>query len=298
MELRVLKYFLMVAREENITRAAELLHVTQPTLSRQLIQLEEELGTKLFHRGGAHIALTDEGMLLRRRAGEILSLVEKTEEELSHPEQFVEGKIVIGCGEIAGMELLARLLDAFHAAFPLVRFDLQTANADFVREQMERGLMDVGLLLEPVDVEKYQYVRVNVQERWVALMRPDDPLAKKEAVTAAELMRLPLILPRRASIQSELASWFGRDYDSLNVLFTANLGTNAALMVRQGLGYAVVIEGAIPFWDREKIACLPLDPALTTTSVLAWRRAQPLSAAVAKFVEYAAAFLRAEASGA
>lgn len=295
MEIRVLRYFLAVVREESISRAAEVLHITQPTLSRQIAQMEEEMGVKLFDRSARRIALTPEGVLLRRRAREILSLVDKTEEELSHLDRFVEGKIAIGCGEIAGVELLARLLDAFHEAYPLVRFDLQTANDDLVREQMERGLMDVGLLLEPVDVEKYQFIRLNVRERWVVLMRPDDPLAAKEAITAAELAHLPLILPRRATVRSELASWFGKDYDALNVLFTSNLSTNAALMVRQGLGHAVVIEGSVPLWDREKIACRPLSPALTATSVLAWRRAQPFSVAATRFIEHATAFLRAEA---
>lgn len=177
MEIRVLRYFLTVVREESITKASETLHITQPTLSRQLSQLEEEIGVKLFHRGARKISLTNEGILLRRRAEEILQLVDMTEKEL----------------------------------YPRVNFDLFTATADLVKEQMDSGLLDLGLLLEPVDVETYDFIRFDMKENWVVLMRPDDPLAERESITAKELSGAPLILPRRMRVQSELASWFG-DY--------------------------------------------------------------------------------------
>jgi len=286
MEIRVLRYFLTVVREQSITKASEVLHITQPTLSRQLAQMEEEVGVKLFDRGTRKITLTNEGILLRRRAEEILQLVDKTERELIEQEEQVEGKITIGCGEIASVQLLPELFKSFHEKYPRVNFDIYTATADNVKDQMDRGLVDIGLLLEPIDIEKYEYIRLDMEERWGVLMRPDDPLAAKESVTSKDLAKLPLILPRRLSVQSEIANWFGDYYENLNVLFTSNLSTNASIMVNYGLAYAVVIEGSIPFWDRSKIAYRPLSPDLTATSVLAWKRGQPFSLASTKFIEH------------
>lgn len=291
MEIRVLRYFLTVVREESITRASEVLHITQPTLSRQLSQMEEEVGVKLFNRGSRKITLTNEGILLRRRAEEILQLVDKTEKELTEQDEQIEGKISVGCGEIASVQLLPRLFREFREKYPRISFDLFTATADFVKEQMDKGLIDVGLLLEPIDMEKYDFIRLDIKERWVALMKPDDPLAQKETVTARDLASLPLILPRRMNVQSELASWFGDYYEKLNVVFTSNLSTNSAIMVNNGLAYSLVIEGAVPFWDQSKITYRPLSPSLTATSVLAWKRGQPFSAAVTKFIDYMKCFL-------
>ena len=209
MEIRVLRYFLTVVREESITKAADVLHITQPTLSRQLSQMEEEVGVKLFNRGSRRITLTNEGILLRRRAEEILQLVDKTEKELIEQEEQVEGKISIGCGEIAAVQVLPNLIKTFREKYPQVTFDIFTATADLVKEQMDKGLLDIGLLLEPVDMEKYDLIRLEVKEKWVVLMRPDAPLAEKENVTAKNLSELPLILPRRMNVQNELASWFG-----------------------------------------------------------------------------------------
>lgn len=286
MEIRVLRYFLTVVREQSITKASEVLHITQPTLSRQLAQMEDEVGVKLFDRGTRKITLTNEGLLLRRRAEEILQLVDKTEKELIEQEEQVEGKITIGCGEMASVQLLPNLFESFHKKYPRVNFDLYTATADHVKDQMDRGLVDIGLLLEPIDIEKYEFIRLDMKEKWVVLMRPDDSLAKKEFVTAGELSERPLVLPRRLRVQSELASWFGDYYENLNVLFTSNLSTNAAIMVANGLAYSVVIEGAVPFWDPSKITYRPLQPLLTSTSVLAWKRGQPFSPASTKFIEH------------
>ncbi len=286
MEIRVLRYFLTVVREQSITKAADVLHITQPTLSRQLAQMEDEIGVKLFDRGTRKITLTNEGILLRRRAEEILQLVDKTEKELIEQDEQVEGKITIGCGEIASVQLLPGLFESFHKKYPLVTFDIYTATADHVTEQMDKGLVDVGLLLEPIDIEKYDFIRLDIKERWVVVMRPDSPLAGKEYITAKDLSELPLIMPRRLKVQSELASWFGDHYDSLNVLFTSNLSTNAAVMVNKGLAYSIVIEGMMPFWDQSKITYRPLYPSLTATSVLAWKRDQPFSLASTKFIEH------------
>ena len=294
MEIRVLRYFLTVVREESITKAAEVLHITQPTLSRQLAQMENEIGVRLFKRGARKITLTDEGILLRRRAEEILSLVDKTEQELLEQETQIDGKITVGCGEIQAVQILPKLFEAFNKKYPNVTFDIFTATADLVKEQMDKGLIDVGLLLEPVDIEKYDFIRLPVKEKWVVLMRPDDPLCRKAFITPKDLAELPLILPRRMSVQNELASWFGDYYKDLNIRFTSNLSTNGAIMVSEGLAYFIVIEGAVPFWDENKIAHRPLKPDLTTTSVLAWKRQQPFSPAATKFIEHSKCLLGIE----
>lgn len=294
MEIRVLRYFLTVVREESITKAAEVLHITQPTLSRQLSQLEEEVGVTLFTRGARKITLTNEGLLLRRRAEEILQLVDKTEKELAEQDEQVEGKISIGCGEIASVQLLPKLFQSFREKYPQVSFDIFTATADLVKEQMEKGLLDMGLLLEPIDVEKYEYIRLKKKDQWVVLMRPEDPLAQKESITPQDLCSLPLILPRRTRVQSELANWFGDSFDQLHVAFTSNLSTNGAIMVSSGLANSLVIEGSIPFLDQSKITSRPLSPPLTATSILAWRRGQPFSLATSKFIAHAKCFLGME----
>ncbi len=286
MEIRVLRYFLTVVREEGINRAAEVLHITQPTLSRQLAQLEDEVGVKLFHRGARKITLTNEGILLRRRAEEILALVDRTERELAEQDELVEGRIVIGGGELAAMQVLPEIIEDFHEKYPLVTFDIFTGNADMVKEQMEKGLIDIGVLLEPIDIEKFDFIRLREKERWVVLMRPDDSLAQKEAVSAKDLEKMPLILPRRTNVQNELSNWFGDFFQEHQVLFTSNLATNSALMVQRGLAYSLVIEGSIPYWDREKIAYRPLCPELTANSVLAWKKQQPFSLAATKFIEH------------
>ena len=209
MELRVLRYFLTVVREESITRAADVLHITQPTLSRQLAQMEEEIGVKLFDRGTRKILLTNEGLLLRRRAEEILELVDKTERELIEQEEMVEGTVSIGCGDLAAVQMLPALFRSFRERYPAVSFDLYTATADHVKDRMDRGLTDVGLLLEPVNIDKYEYIRLNQREQWVVAMHPAAPLAKLESVTPKDLKGLPLILPHRRNVRNELANWFG-----------------------------------------------------------------------------------------
>ena len=223
MEIRVLRYFLTVVREEGISRAAEALHITQPTLSRQLSQLEEELGVELFHRGTRKISLTNEGVLLRRRAEEILALVDKTEQELAEQEENIEGTVSIGCGDLAAVQRLPGLIREFRQKYPAVTFDISTATADYVKESMERGLIDIGLLLEPIDMEKFEFIRLSKKEQWVVSMPPDSPLAQKDAVTAEDLRELPLLLPKRLNVQSELANWFGNSFEKLNVVCTGNL---------------------------------------------------------------------------
>lgn len=286
MEIRVLRYFLAVVREESITKAAELLHITQPTLSRQIAQMEDEMGVRLFDRGTRKIVLTNEGILLRRRAEEILELVDKTERELVEQEEMVEGTVSLGCGDLTAVQLMPDLIRGFHERYPAVTFELYTATADHVKERMDRGVTDIGLLLEPINKEKYDYINLHHQEQWVVVMSPDSPLAELDAVSPKDLRGLPLILPHRLNVQSELARWFGDEFEKLNVLFTSNLPSNSSIMVHYGLAYSIIVKGSITFWDPEKITYRPLSPDLSAPSILAWRRKQPFGLAAGKFIDY------------
>lgn len=286
MDIRVLKYFLAVSREENITKAAELMHVTQPTLSRQIAKMEEDFGVRLFLRGKRGITLTEEGLLLRRRAEEIVELADKTERELCAHEEMVVGEISIGSGELAAVKVLPEIFKSFKEKYPNVTFDLYTGNADQIKQRLDDGLTDIGILLEPVEIEKYDFVRFKFPERWVVLMRADDPMAEKESITIKELAGLPLIFVKRQSIRNEFESWFREHVDKLDVVATSNMSTNALILVEQGLGYALVVEGSVPFLDYSKVCYRPLSPERTTTSVLAWKKNQPFAPAVKKFLEH------------
>lgn len=289
METRVLRYFLAVAREENITKAAELLHITQPTLSRQLAQLEEDLGVHLFERGARRTTLTSEGLLLRRRAEEIIELMDKTERELAEQEELVDGTVSIGWGELESVKFVASILRAFSEKYPLVRYRLYSANADHTKAQMDRGLLDLGLLLEPADISKYEFVRLGVKERWAAIMQPDDPLAALETIRPPDLRGRRLIIPFRQNVQSELINWLGDAYDADNIMCVSNMSTNSAIMAKHGFGCALAVSGSLPYYDPSELAVRPLE-GLVSTSVLAWKRQQPFSPAATKFIEFAKCF--------
>lgn len=282
MELRVLKYFLAVAREENITRAAALLHLTQPTLSRQLMQLEEELGVQLFHRSRYHIVLTDDGILLRRRAQELVDLAEKTLGEFRQKEQL-RGEISIGSGDLEGMSLLAKLLASFQQRHPEVTYQIYSGNADHTKERIEGGTLDLGLLLEPVDISKYDFIRMPVKEQWGVLVHQDSPLAQKESVTPADLARVPLILTRRELIQQEMERWFGPYAQQLQVAATGNLPYNMALLAGARIGAYLTLRLHCTY---QGLRFVPLSPPLESSTVLAWKKAEPFSPAVAGLIRH------------
>ncbi len=289
MELRVLQYFLTVAREGNITRAASLMHITQPTLSRQLMQMEEELGVKLFRRGKHNILLTEEGMLLRRRAQEIVDLAEKTTKELMHGEEEVSGEISIGCGETKNMRPLSEMMASFHQKYPDVNFNIYTAIADDVKERLENGILDMGLLLEPVEISKYHYVRMPLKEKWQGLMRRDSQLAEKQKITPKDLTGVPLIMAKRQSVRNELENWFGYDREKLRIVSTCNLSHyNQSVMVESGIGVALVME----FSCNQDTLCLrPFDPKIESGCVLVWKKNLTLSPVVQRFIEYVKEYL-------
>lgn len=283
MELRVLKYFLAVAREENITKAAALLHLTQPTLSRQLMQLEEELGVQLFRRSRYHIELTEDGMLLRRRAQELVDLAEKTTREFTMRETELMGEIAIGAGETRSMSFLSRAMVSFRERYPKVTFRIFSANADNVKERLDTGLLDMGLLTEPVDVGRYAFCRMKERDLWGVLVRMDSPLAKLSAVTPDDLSQVPLIVSGRERVQQELANWFGDRWEQLQIAATFNLIINAANMVRYGVGTALSFDLNFAFDD---LRFIPLSPAMSTGTVLVWKKDQILTPAAEAFHEH------------
>ena len=282
MELRVLRYFLAVAREENITKAA-LLHVTQPTLSRQLMQLEAELGVKLFRRSQYRVILTEDGMLLRRRAQEIVELADKAERELQHHETELTGEIAIGCGETRSMTFLSQPIREFRELHPQVRFRIHSANADDVKERMEKGLLDMGLLTEPVSIGRYAFLRTPQKDRWGLLVPKEHPLAQKSGVTPEDLCAVPLLISSRETVRNELAGWFGSAYEKLEIAATYNLILNASNMVKNGIGAALCFD-----LDNisDALTFVPLSPRLETGTVLAWKKDQTFSPAAEQFLRF------------
>lgn len=282
MELRVLKYFLAVAREENITRAAALLHLTQPTLSRQLMQLEEELGVQLFHRSRYRIVLTDDGMLLRRRAQELVDLAEKTEQEFRRDPEL-RGEIAIGSGDLEGMHLLAGWLASFQKLHPRITYRISSGNADHTKERLENGTLDLGLLLEPVDISRYDILRMPVKEQWGVHLPEQSPLAQKEAITARDLADIPLIFTERGIVQKELERWFGPYAANIRAVATGNLPYNMALLARENMGAFLTVRLRCCY---EGLRFLPLSPPLEVGTVLAWKKTESFPPAFAALLEH------------
>ena len=284
----MLKYFLLVAREENITKAANLLHLTQPTLSRQLMQLEEELGVQLFRRSKHRIILTKEGMLLRRRAEEIVALADKTRDDLQRRGEQISGTVAVGSGELRSSRFLTQLLTAFQRENPLVSFTIYSGNSDNIKERIERGLLDIGLLQEPVDIAKYSFVRTPGREQWGVLVREDSELASRKSVSPADLAAVPLILPEREIVQNELLNWFGPYAEGLRVTATGNLLYNLASLVRAGGSSVLTLALDCSY---EGLRFLPLSPALESNTVLVWKKAQTFSAAAAALIQFSEKYI-------
>lgn len=272
MEFRVLQYFLAIAREETISKAAESLHITQPTLSRQMKGLEEQLGKQLFIRGNRKINLTEEGILLRQRAEEIISLVEKTESEIMHSDTTISGDIYIGSGETEGMRILAKVIDTCHKEYPKIKFHLYSGNSQDVVEKIENGLIDFGVLIEPADISKYDFIKIPVKDKWGVLMRKDSPIASLKSITADTLKKLPLICSSQEIVKNEISGWLNDDYNKLNIVATYNLIYNASLLVEEGSGYALGLDKLINTSGNSKLCFIPLEPKLEVGLTLIWKK--------------------------
>lgn len=285
MELRVLQYFLAVAREQSILGASEFLHLSQPTLSRQLKELEEELGKQLFIRGNRRITLTEEGMILRKRAEEIMQLVKKTENEITLAEQSIAGNIFIGAGETDAVRLISRAQQAIQKEHPLVHFHMQSGDKLSITENLDKGLNDFGLVFGEVDSSKYESLKVPYTDTWGILMRRDCTLAKKEQIEATDLWNLPLIVSRQESMEASLLPWSQKQRGQLNIVATYNLLFNASLMVREGLGYAVCLDKIINITGESELCFRPLYPKVHISTHIIWKKYQIFSKAAGKFLE-------------
>ena len=285
MEIRILRYFLEAARQENITRAAERLHITQPTLSRQLHQLETELGKKLYVRSNYRIRLTDEGMLLRRRAQEIIDLEEKTKAEFSAEREGVSGTIYIGAGETAGIRYIGDALRKLRGGHPGIRYRLISGDSDNVAEKLDRGLIDFGVFVGKANLDKYGCLTLPDEDTWGMLLHKDDPLVRQGFVRPEDLPGRPLLFPWQAMTQGELVDWLAYPVERLDVVGVYNLAYNASVMVREGLGAALAIEGIVETTGRSVLRFVPLKPKMTARLVLAWKKDALFSPAAEKFFE-------------
>lgn len=287
MELRVLQYFLAVAREQSIVRAAQSLHLSQPTLSTQIKAMEEELGKQLLIRGtkgSRKITLTEEGMILRKRAEEILNLVQKTEKEITLSDQVVAGDVYIGTGETDAVRLIARAARSLYETYPDIHYHIASGNAEFVLEQLEKGLIDFGIIFDSVDQNKYNSIKIPYKDIWGVLMRRDSPLAKKETVTPQDLWDKPLIVSRQKNSSGALASWIEREASELKIVATYNLLFNASLMVEEGLGYAIGFDKIINTSGSNKLCFRPLSPGREAEMSIIWKKYQVFSKASEKFM--------------
>lgn len=288
MELRVLNYFLAVAREQSISAAAESLHLSQPTLSTQLKQLEDELGKQLLVRGtkgSRKVTLTEEGMILRRRAEEIAELVRKTECEVTSCDKVIEGDVSIGAGESEVIRLVARAADRLHKEHPAIHYHISSGNSVFVLDQLNKGLIDFGLVYGQVDKSKYESIELPLSDTYGVLMRKDSPLAAEEYITPEKLYDKPLILSKQEERDGyPLASWMKKDISKLNIIATYNLIYNASILVDEGLGYALCLDGLVNTTGDSRLAFRPLKPQVKINANIVYKRYQVFSKAAESFL--------------
>lgn len=288
MELRVLQYFLAVAREQSIIRAAESLHLSQPTLSTQIKAMEEELGKQLLIRGtkgSRKVTLTEEGMILRKRAEEILNLVQKTEREISLSDQIIVGDVYIGTGETDAVRFVAQAARELYRSYPGIHYHIASGNAEFVMEQLDKGLIDFGIVFGSVDHAKYNSIEMPFKDIWGVLMRKDSPLAAKEAIFPEDLWDKPLILSQQKDNYGELTAWLQKEISELEIVATYNLLFNASLMVEEGLGYAIGFDKIINTSGSSSLCFRPLTPKREASMSIIWKKYQVFSKASEKFIQ-------------
>ncbi len=287
MELRVLQYFLAVAREQSIIRAAESLHLSQPTLSTQIKNMEEELGRQLLIRGtkgSRKVTLTEEGMILRKRAEEILDLVKKTENEITLANDIVMGDIYIGTGETDAVRILAKAVKSLQNTCPGIRCHISSGNSTFVKERLDKGLLDFGIVFGTVDLTKYNALKIPAKDVWGVLMRKDSPLAAKETIAPKDLWDKPLILSQQEDKGGALTQWLKRQASDLNVVATYNLIFNASLLVDEGIGYAVCFDKIINTTGNSNLCFRPLAPKLEDEMNIIWKKYQIFSKPAERFI--------------
>lgn len=285
MEIRLLRYFIAVANQRSISAAAQYLHLSQPSLSRQLSEFEKELGTPLFIRGNRKITLTDEGVFLLKKAKEIVQLVDKTEANFNQSTEIISGEIYIGGGETEAMHLIAKTLKSLLEDYPSIQFHLYSGNADDITDKLDSGLLDFGIVIEPTDKQKYDYVKLPATDVWGLLMRKDSPLADKPFIQPIDLVDKPLLISRQTAVSNELTGWLGQNIEDFNIVATYNLIYNAALMVEENIGYALCLDNLINTSGNSKLCFKPLNPRLEANLNIIWEKHQVFSNAANKFLD-------------
>lgn len=286
LDIRVLRYFLALTTEESISGAAEVLHTTQPNLSRQLAELENEVGKQLFLRGSRKITLTEAGLFLRKRAQEIIDLVDKTQSDFSSFDEITGGDVYIGAGETKAMRVIAQTVKNMQADYPHVQYHLYSGNAYDVTEQLDKGLVDFGILIEPIDLSKYDHIQLPCTDIWGILMRKDDPLASKSTIHPEDLKNVPILCSRQMLNENGLSGWLGYDSKKLHIITTFNLIHNPALFVEEGIGYAFSFEDLLNVSGDCNLCFKPLEPRLTSNLYIVWKKYQIFSKAANKFLAY------------
>lgn len=289
MEIRVLKYFLAVAREGSITKAANFLHLTQPTLSRQLQNLEKELGQKLLIRGQHNVTLTPEGHILKQRAEEIIDLAKKTEQEFHSIKDTISGTVYIGSGESYAIKNITDIMKEIQDQYGEIKFDLLSGNSDDITEKLEKGLLDFAVFIEPINVSKYNYLTLPDKDRWGVIMKKNSPMAKYKNITYEDLEKLPLIfskkVKRQNSSESDFMKWFKGSFDNFNIVATYNLIYNAGLMAESGIGYVVGLDKLINTTNNTNLTFRPLYPSLESKLNIVWKKSQIFTLAAKLFLE-------------
>ncbi|MCI9199211.1 MAG: LysR family transcriptional regulator [Lachnospiraceae bacterium] len=288
MELRVLQYFLAIAREQSIVRAAKSLHLSQPTLSTQIKAMEKELGKQLLIRGtkgSRKVTLTEEGMILRKRAEEILNLVQKAQREISLSDKVIVGDVYIGTGETDAVRIIAKAARELYKTYPGIHYHISSGNAQFVIEQLDKGLIDFGIIFGPIDQTKYNFIEMPFKDTWGVLMLQDSPLAAKAAISPEDLWNKPLIISQQANAQGGLAAWMKKELSELEIVATYNLLFNASLMVEEGLGYAIGLDKIIHTSGNSNLCFRPLTPKREAGMSIIWKKYQVFSKASEKFMQ-------------
>ncbi len=284
MELRVLEYFLAVAREQSISAAADFLHLTQPTLSRQLKDLEEEFGKQLFIRGNRKITLTEDGVYFRKKAEEIVTLAQRTEAEMKNTDQSLVGDIYIGAGETDAVGNLVSVAHELQKQHTGIHFHITSGDTADLTDRLDKGLFDFCLLLGEIDQSKYEYLSLPYRDTWGVLMRKDSTLAGKKAIEARDLWDKPLILSRQMLHVPQFMGWFEKSASELHITATYNLAFNASIMAREHMGYVLTLDKLINT-EGTDLCFRPLSPKQTVGMALVWKKYQPQSKAAEKFIE-------------
>lgn len=284
MDIKTLQYFLAVAREESITKAAERLHMTQPPLSKQLKELEEELGKQLFIRGNRKTTLTEDGFILRKRAEEIVELMEKAKAELSISSENISGDIYIGGAETEGIRFISKIIVSMQKKYPHIRIHINSGHAEDITERIDNGIFDFGIFIEPADMSKYDFLRLPYNDIWGLLVRKDNPLSKKNFISPEDLLNIPIIISNQAMVRNEIAGWLGSGYEKLDIKATYNLLFNASIMVEEGIGNALCLDRIIKTEKSDTLSFIPLKPKMEVGVIIAWKKHQFFSKVSSIFI--------------